>query len=143
MMYRTSILTLCCLFGFTLSATPMTAVHGPQIKQLISGKLVLLTHASAHIYGTDISTFNNNLAIAYFANGSLTGTFSDSSTGHNSAVRIDTGKWWIEKNQQCYRWDHWQKHKKLCLTWHKVNEMYVLLYNKDSLAGIVEHGNLV
>lgn len=142
-MCRAILLLLGCLVNFSLFAAPMKVINGPQIKQLISGKLILLTHASAHIYGTNISSFNNNLAIAYFANGTLTGVYSNSSTGQNNAVRIDTGKWWIEKNQQCYRWDHWQDHKKLCLTWNKIDKMYVLLYHKDNLAGLVEHQNLV
>lgn len=142
-MYRAILLILCCLFGFTLAAAPMQNLKGSQIKPLISGKLVLLTHASAHIYGTDISTFNNNLALAYFSNGTLTGIFTGSDAGHNNSVRMDTGKWWVEKNQQCYRWAHWQQHKKICMTWNKVNDMYVLLYQQDNLAGIVEQDHLI
>ena len=142
-MYRTILIILGCWFGFSLSAAPLQALTGPQVKQLIAGKLALISHANEHIYGTDISTFNNNLAISYFSDGTLTGVFTGSGDDHNSAVRMDTGQWWIEKNQQCYRWTHWQHNKKVCMSWNQTKDNYVLLYGADNLAGIIQKDHLI
>lgn len=143
MMYRLLILGLCGLMSFAIVAKPMPTLNGTEIKQLVSNKLVLITHTNEHIYDTTTSSYNGHLALAYFANGVITGAFTQSGPGRDSAARMDTGKWWIKNNQQCYQWKHWQHQKTYCITWHTADDNYVLLYASRVLAGMVAKKDIV
>jgi hypothetical protein len=103
--------------GLALPALPATAesitLAGDELRQAISGKTVYL----------NVSGFE--LPIVYSANGRMKGTMgtvaASFSTGNGAA---DRGKWWVENDQLCQKWNSWMDGQSYCykltLTGNKV-----------------------
>ena len=103
--------------GLALPALPATAesitLAGDELRQAISGKTVYL----------NVSGFE--LPIVYSAKGRMKGTMgtvaASFSTGNGAA---DRGKWWVENDQLCQKWNSWMDGQSYCykltLTGNKV-----------------------
>ena len=93
--------------GLALPALPATAesitLAGDDLRQAISGKTVYL----------NVSGFE--LPIVYSANGRMKGTMgtvaASFSTGNGAA---DRGKWWVENDQLCQKWNSWMDGQSYC-----------------------------
>jgi hypothetical protein len=93
--------------GLALPALPATAesitLAGDELRQAISGKTVYL----------NVSGFE--LPIVYSANGRMKGTMgtvaASFSTGNGAA---DRGKWWVENDQLCQKWNSWMDGQTYC-----------------------------
>ncbi|HSA66618.1 MAG TPA: hypothetical protein VLE24_03020 [Methyloceanibacter sp.] len=99
--------TLVLAAGLALPALPATAesitLAGDELRQAISGKTVYL----------NVSGFE--LPIVYSANGRMKGTMgtvaASFSTGNGAA---DRGKWWVENDQLCQKWNSWMDGQSYC-----------------------------
>jgi hypothetical protein len=95
--------------GLALPALPAAAesitLAGDELRQAISGKTVYL----------NVSGFE--LPIVYSANGRMKGTMgtvaASFSTGNGAA---DRGKWWVENDQLCQKWNSWMDGRSYCYT---------------------------
>jgi hypothetical protein len=93
--------------GLALPALPATAesitLAGDELRQAIIGKTVYL----------NVSGFE--LPIVYSANGRMKGTMgtvaASFSTGNGAA---DRGKWWVENDQLCQKWNSWMDGQSYC-----------------------------
>jgi hypothetical protein len=93
--------------GLALPALPATAetitLAGDELRQAISGKTVYL----------NVSGFE--LPIVYSANGRMKGTMgtvaASFSTGNGAS---DRGKWWVENDQLCQKWNSWMDGQTYC-----------------------------
>lgn len=106
-----SLLTAAALMALMLGATIVaseaaetkSALAGDELRKAISGKTVYLK----------ISGFD--LPIRYAAGGAMSGSMS---TVMAALARgdgaSDRGKWWIEGNQLCQRWNVWMDGKSYC-----------------------------
>jgi len=101
------IVALVLAAGLALPALPATAetitLAGDELRQAISGKTVYL----------NVSGFE--LPIVYSANGRMKGTMgtvaASFSTGNGAA---DRGKWWVENDQLCQKWNSWMDGQTYC-----------------------------
>ena len=126
--------------GYALKMTPLT---GKQIKPLLSGKLVLFTHVNQHTPELGLNTIADNLLIAFYDKGTMSGMFTFSRQGHNQPMISDTGKWWIKGNKECWKWHNWEQHTKFCVNWFDNGKQYVVLHDNTTLAGIIKKRDIV
>jgi hypothetical protein len=107
-----SLFTAAALMALMLGATIVVseaaetrsgALAGDELRQAVSGKIVYLK----------ISGFE--LPIRYAAGGSMTGSMSTVMAAFaRGDGASDRGKWWIEGNQLCQRWNSWMDGKSYC-----------------------------
>lgn len=104
-----SLFTAAALMALMLGATVLAseaaenksgALAGDELRQAVSGKIVYLK----------ISGFE--LPIRYAAGGTMSGSMSTvMATLARGDSSSDRGKWWIEGNQLCQRWNVWMDGK--------------------------------
>ncbi len=58
-------------------------------------------------------------------------------SGHTEAGQSDTGKWWVEDDQLCRRWQRWQKSKPGCFTIMLIGNRVRWVKNDGSSQGIL------
>ncbi|MBM3543550.1 MAG: hypothetical protein FJX44_03445 [Alphaproteobacteria bacterium] len=109
-----SLFTAAALMALMLGATVLAseaaenksgALAGDELRQAVSGKIVYLK----------ISGFE--LPIHYAAGGTMSGSMNTvMATLARGDGSSDRGKWWIEGNQLCQRWNVWMDGKSYCYT---------------------------
>jgi hypothetical protein len=102
------------------SAQPL---GGPQIEQAIGGKRVYLA-----------TPFGGEFPLNYRAGGVVDGDGEALGLGKAMAPR-DKGRWWIDGDRLCQRWQEWYDGKPFCFTLQKTGPRTLRWRRDDGLEG--------
>lgn len=96
------IVALACFATTAAHAAATGQLNGAELRKAVVGKTVYL-NANGVV-----------LPIAFRANGTMSGRLKAFAASVAGGAPVDSGRWWISKNQLCQRWSHWLDGKSYC-----------------------------
>ena len=114
------ILLIAALAGVATTAQAATTgdLNGPELRKAVAGKTVYL------------STSGIVLPINYNTNGTMTGKLQALAAAlAGGGSQMDSGRWWISKNQLCQRWNKWLAGKSYCYKLSRQGQSVVWVRN--------------
>ena len=124
-------LLIAALAGFTTSAAYAAStenLNGAEIRKAVVGKTVYLS-ANGVV-----------LPIAFRANGTMRGRLKAFAASVAGGSTVDSGRWWIAKNQLCQRWSQWLGGKSYCYKVSRAGQNVVWVRN-DGKRGTARIGS--
>ena len=107
---------LACFTTAAQAANP-GEISGPELRKVVAGKTVYL------------STSGIVLPISYRSNGTMRGRLQAFAAALAGGKPVDSGRWWINKNQLCQRWNRWLDSKSYCYKLRRQGQQVVWLRN--------------
>ena len=100
------------------------ALSGDALKSFIGGKRIFLQ-----------VPLGGELPLTYRKNGRVDGTGEAAGLGKYMAPK-DSGRWWVNGNQLCQKWQEWYDGKTFCFTVTKINDSRIRWVRDDGKSGI-------
>lgn len=98
-------------------------LSGDTLRETISGKQVYLA-----------TPFGGEFPLRYRANGVVDG--SGKAVGLGKFMQpTDSGKWWVDGERLCQKWQSWYKGKQFCFTIQSTGARSIAWKRDDGLAG--------
>lgn len=100
------------------------ALSGDALKSFIGGKRIFLQ-----------VPLGGELPLTYRKNGRVDGTGEAAGLGKYMAPK-DSGRWWVNGNKLCQKWQEWYDGKTFCFTVTKINDSRIRWVRDDGKSGI-------
>lgn len=89
-------------FASVAHAGNLQELKGAELRKTVAGKTVYLSSSGIV------------LPIVYRANGTMSGKLEAFAASLAGGAPVDTGRWWISKDQLCQKWNRWLGGKSYC-----------------------------
>ncbi len=122
---------IAALAGFATTAAYASSdgnLNGVELRKAVAGKTVYLS-ANGVV-----------LPIAFRPNGTMSGRLKAFAASFAGGSPVDSGRWWISKNQLCQRWSQWLDGRSYCYKVSRTGQNVVWVRN-DGQRGTARIGS--
>ncbi len=116
-------LSLALLAALPASASA-EALSGAALKSFVSGKRIYLA-----------VPFGGEIPLNYRKNGRVDGSGEAAGLGRYMAPK-DSGRWWVDGNKLCQKWQEWYDGRTFCFTVTKLSDSRIRWLRDDGKSGV-------
>ena len=124
---RKIVVLLAAIVPFTFAQAEEGALIGPKLREAVAGKTVYV-HSPL-----------GDIPVRYSPNGTMSAR-TELALLDGEDTSADKGRWWVEENKLCIRWQNWMERKQHCFTMHKVGHSTVRWNRDDGKSGTARLG---
>ena len=100
------------------------ALSGPALKSFVSGKRIYLA-----------VPLGGEIPLTYRKNGLVDGTGEAAGLGKYMTPK-DSGRWWVNGNKLCQKWQEWYDGRTFCFTVTKISDSRIRWVRDDGKSGV-------